>query len=61
MTAVIAYALPLPWIAEVAVFGMMFGAGIAAVRVAKISDIRAMLRRGPRESSTLAQTAEAGM
>ncbi len=60
VTAVVAYALPLPWIAEMAVFAMLFGAGVAAVRVASPHDIRAMLRRGSSEPAPVSKAAEAG-
>ena len=47
VSAVAAYALPLPWIAEMGVVAMLFGVGVAAVRVVSPGDIAAMLRRRP--------------
>lgn len=45
VTGVAVYGLHLPWETEAVVFGVLFGAGIAALRVVSISDVRELLRR----------------
>ncbi len=47
VSAIVAYALPLPWITEALVVGVLFGVGVALVRVVSMDDVRALLRRSP--------------
>jgi O-antigen/teichoic acid export membrane protein len=57
VSAIVVYALPLPWVTEVLLTGVLFGIGIALARIVKIEDIRQLLKREP-EGARTAATAE---
>jgi O-antigen/teichoic acid export membrane protein len=60
VTAIAGYALPLPWVVEAGVLAMLFGVGVAAVRVVSPKDLSALVRRKSAESVVISKTAEAG-
>ena len=47
VSAIVVYALPLPWVTEVLLTGVLFGVGVALARIVKVEDVRMLLRREP--------------
>ena len=56
VSAIVAYAVPLPWITEARVVGVLFGVGVALVRVVSLDDVRALIRRSPPAAAAEAGT-----
>jgi len=55
ISALVAYALPLWWVTEALLVGGLFGVWVAALRIVRIQDIRALLTRHERGESVAAE------
>jgi peptidoglycan biosynthesis protein MviN/MurJ (putative lipid II flippase) len=55
ISALVAYALPLWWVPEALLVGALFGVAVAALRIIRVEDVKALLRRAERIEPVVAE------